>query len=539
MSSVPPVSRDALTHHLYVPKLYLRYGILSEIPGVQFSYFPMNLDLLYLIPLYYGNDIVPKYIHFVFALLTGLLIFEYLKPRLGITWALFGVLYFLSLPIIVKLSTTVYVDLGLVFFSMGAIFFLIRWGETGYRLRSLIIAGVFCGLALGTKYNGLIVWFLLSAAVPFLYLWGRRNRAGGEHPFGTTAPQASTSTASRWSQIRALNYGLLFAAIALVLFSPWLWRNYVWTQNPIYPLFNTWFNLEPIRATASWEALGPIGMRTMIFKESWWEIALIPLRIFFQGQDDNPQLFDGRLNPFLLLLPIIVGLRFRWQQKAIRKEIVFLATFAVLFMLTVFFRVDMRIRYVAPMIAPLVIIATFGLHEIHRWLGERQGNHAGKIAQFSVATVAIVLLLLNGIYVYQLAQKVAPLEYLRGEISRNDYIERHRPEYAAINFANERLEGRIKILGLFMGNRGYYHEHPIVFDLLAFRDVVEQSLKSEAILRALKEKGITHLLIQTRLFNPWVQQNFKADTFTILTDFFARQVKPLHSKNGYALMALN
>ncbi len=113
---VPPVSRDALTHHLAVPKLYLQHGAIYEIPSIVFSYYPMNLDLLYLIPLYFENDIAPKYIHFLFALLTAGLIFSYLRKRLGADWGFFGALFFLSLPIIVKLSITVYVDLGLVFF---------------------------------------------------------------------------------------------------------------------------------------------------------------------------------------------------------------------------------------------------------------------------------------------------------------------------------------------------------------------------------------------------------------------------------------
>jgi hypothetical protein len=81
LSAVPPVSRDALTHHLAVPKLWLKSGSMSEIPAVVFSYYPMNLDLLYLIPLYFGNDIIPKYIHFAFALLTAGLIFAFLKDR--------------------------------------------------------------------------------------------------------------------------------------------------------------------------------------------------------------------------------------------------------------------------------------------------------------------------------------------------------------------------------------------------------------------------------------------------------------------------
>ncbi len=33
LASVPPVDRDALTHHLFVPKLWLQHGGIYEIPG--------------------------------------------------------------------------------------------------------------------------------------------------------------------------------------------------------------------------------------------------------------------------------------------------------------------------------------------------------------------------------------------------------------------------------------------------------------------------------------------------------------------------
>ena len=83
MNAVPPVSRDALTHHLVVPKIWIQQGGMVELPSIPFSYYPMNLDLLYVIPLYFGNDNIPKYIHFLFALGTAWLIFVYLKNRMG------------------------------------------------------------------------------------------------------------------------------------------------------------------------------------------------------------------------------------------------------------------------------------------------------------------------------------------------------------------------------------------------------------------------------------------------------------------------
>ena len=79
LGSVPPVDRDALTHHLFVPRLWLEHGGIHEIPEIPFSYYPMNLDLLYTVPLALGNDIVPKYIHYLFALLTALVGMDILK----------------------------------------------------------------------------------------------------------------------------------------------------------------------------------------------------------------------------------------------------------------------------------------------------------------------------------------------------------------------------------------------------------------------------------------------------------------------------
>ena len=153
LACVPPVSRDALVHHLAVPKLYLKHGGMYEMPSMIFSYYPMNLDLLYLVPMYFGNDIVPKFIHFSFALLAAWLIYQYLKRRTSITYALLGVVFFLSIPIIIKLSITVYVDLGLVFFSTASLLLLLKWLERGFRLRILLFSALFCGLVAGTKYR--------------------------------------------------------------------------------------------------------------------------------------------------------------------------------------------------------------------------------------------------------------------------------------------------------------------------------------------------------------------------------------------------
>ncbi|MBC2709748.1 MAG: glycosyltransferase family 39 protein [Desulfosarcina sp.] len=170
MAAVPPISRDALTHHLAIPKLWIENGGIVEIPNLDFSYYPMNLDLLYVIPLLFGNDIIPKYIHFLFALATAWLIYAYLRQRTTHILSLVGALLFLSTPVIVKLSISVYVDLGLIFFSWASIFYLLAWARYPQSAKHLIFSAIFCGLGLGTKYNGMIVLFLLTLFVPIVYI---------------------------------------------------------------------------------------------------------------------------------------------------------------------------------------------------------------------------------------------------------------------------------------------------------------------------------------------------------------------------------
>lgn len=98
LAGVPPVSRDALIHHLAIPKLWIAHGSIYEIPESSFSYYPMNLDLLYTIPLIFGNDILPKFIHFIFGLLTAWLIFGYLQKRINRTYGLVGAFFFCPYP---------------------------------------------------------------------------------------------------------------------------------------------------------------------------------------------------------------------------------------------------------------------------------------------------------------------------------------------------------------------------------------------------------------------------------------------------------
>ncbi|MBW2623351.1 MAG: glycosyltransferase family 39 protein, partial [Deltaproteobacteria bacterium] len=255
---LPPMGRDSLIHHLAIPKLWLQAGAMVEIPWSRFSYYPMNLELLYLIPLALDADWAARLIHHAFGLLSGWLIFQYVRPRLGFNWGLLASLLFVSTPMVMRLSSSAYVDLGLVFFITASWMCLVRWAETG-KILYFILSGISLGLALGTKYNALIAPVLFIPSVMII-----RSRAGDRTG-------------------RCILWGLLFTALFLLPFAPWLIKNYLWTGNPIYPLYNRVWGLDSL-APPGFESVGLFNQRRYLYGESFLEILLVPLRVFLQGK---------------------------------------------------------------------------------------------------------------------------------------------------------------------------------------------------------------------------------------------------------------
>jgi len=478
LGSVPPVDRDALTHHLFVPKLWLQHGGIYEIPEIPFSYYPMNLDLLYTIPLYFGNDIIPKYIHYFFALATALLLYRHLAKRLGTQYGLLGALFFLSVPIIVKLSITVYVDLGVVFFTTAAFLLLLHWAKKNFQIRYLVLAGLSCGLAAGTKYNGLIAIVVLTLLAPIIY---QQNAAKGQQSNG-----------------KALLWGIVFAAATIASFSPWLVRNYAWTGNPIYPLHNSLFkqfehtdiaqqsvesaNIADTLRQITSQGNNAFISRRILYNEPWWQTLLLPIRFFYEGKDDNPQFFDGKLSPFLLVLPILAFL-FRPPSNQ-RREQKFLLSFALLYFFFTFFQEAMRVRYIVPIVPPLVILSMYGLEgtmqRISVWFTKPQLK---KIACLAIAVcIPCSMLWYNAQYVVGQFAAINPLPYLRGDIGRDAYITSFRPEYSAIKWLNAITTPHDRLICLFLGNRGYYMNFFPVFHSLYSGPLPHDQVTSEYIL---------------------------------------------------------
>jgi len=526
LAAVPPVSKDALIHHLAVPKIYLRHGGMVELPSMPFSYYPMNLNILYGASLYLGNDILPKYMHFAFALATAWILFLYLKRRLSRGYAAFGALFFLCIPVIVQLSITVYIDLGVIFFTTCSILFLFKWLENGMRFRHLAASALFCGLAMGTKYNGLISLFLLTLSVPFLY--SRR------------------SLDVRGRSVRAVGLSMAFFLVAVLVSSPWFIRNVHWTGNPLHPLYSQWFQareggvIDAISTGATPQEVGhgTFTYRGLVYGESGWEIALMPLRVFFQGKDGDPRYFDGRLHPFLLFLPLFAFMRFRHGSEIEQLEKGYLLSFAVLFFGFAFFSQVMRIRYIAPMIPPLVILSTFGLRNLMVWIPS-WGRPRRRQAAFVVLGAAMFAgALYSADYLAEQFRLIRPLGYLTGQVSRDAYITARRPEYPVAQCANRETQQDARILLVFMGKRGYYLDRDYVVGVDRLGMLVQRAETPEGVVHALMKDHITHLMVFLPLLEKWAVDNLNGDKKDVMKRFFRERTRLLCLHQGYGLFVV-
>jgi len=514
----PPVSRDALIHHLAIPKLWIRHGGFFETSWAPFSYFPMNIDLLYVIPLLFGSDLVPALIHMLFGLGTGYLIYAYLKNQAGKAWGMLGLLVFVSTPMVMRLSVTAYVDLGMVFFTTAGVLCYLRWRDERYEnVKWLLLSAVCMGLAAGTKYNALISWVFLNGALCFLYA-----RDTGR-------------------QLQAIRWGGLFFLVVLAAASPWFVKNLILTGNPIYPLMDNLFALvHGGRETAGFLAAGDadawgyslIRNRTLLYGEELWQILLLPLRIFFEGRDHSPQHFDGVLNP---LFALAIPFAFVGNRKGHRS---FLFLFIVFVFIISAFMADLRIRYILPILPFMTILTVMGIRNGTEWLQSRRNKtlrQAGGAVFFSIA----LLLAANLVYLGTKFTDIDPLPHLFGGESRDAFLSRQVGSYPATAFINRNLPDNAVVYLLYLSGRGYYLDRDYIHHVGLETGIVKAMVRSseDAITLAafLRSLGGTHLLVREELLIKALVDNFPDETVRSVLEKLAQCLIKVYESNGHAV----
>ena len=506
LGSLPPTSRDELTHHLAIPKLYSDAGRIIEVPVAPYAYYPMLIDMLYTPWIYWGYDFVPKWIHGLYGALTGLLLYAYLAWRMNAVYGLLGAFFFLSTPVILRLSHWGYNDLGITFYTTAALLLLLRWREERNELGALALAGLSLGFGLATKPNGLVAALIITML------------------FGLVLAKPP-----RKQFVLSLQEITLFAVLAVVPFVPWLGKNWWQTGNPFYPFFPSWFSAKVNVGleVAHFSGIGIFDKRELLYGEDLWHIVALPLRLFFSGQDDNPQFFDGVLTPILIVL-LPWAFRGKWCED---KKL--LAGFFLLTLLYGIFLVDLRVRYVLPMVPPLIILLVYGVFNIYTRIKRPVILFAG----------LFVFAAWHGVYLWKYIVEAAPWPYLIGEESRDDYLSRTLPEYSTFRFINRETPANARIYLLFVGRRAYYCQRNYFHDgadLPGFLlGAIRNAKNTEQLAQSFRQKQITHLMTREDLLSRFLNNNLTPNQARLWNEFTANRLRLSFRESGHAVYQLN
>ncbi len=523
----PPISRDALIHHLAVPKLWLKHGGFYEIPRADYSYYPMNIDLLYLACLYFKNDIAPKFIHLAFGMGTGILVYFYLKQKIGRSWGLLGIVIFFTTPIVVWLSTSAYIDLGMTFFTTGSVLAFIKWRDSEYKqFKWLLISSCCMGIAIGSKYNALIAWLILNLILMLSYAKDTQR------------------------QIATLKYGIMFFMITAIVASPWYLKNYFQTGNPFYPLFNSFFQslhhwpVQAIIHSQFVEKAGRISffqMREIVYGEGLRETLLIPIRMFFQGQDNSYQYFQGSLNPILILFSPFILL-----SKKYKPDKLLFVFFSVIFIFMAYFLTEKQVRYILPTIPFLAILAVMGIKELVDKIGGGNfyspspfNKNAKSIARIFIFATVAILLTFNFIYLKNRMDIIKPFPYVLGQETKKAFLKRHLLHYHAVEYINQNLPDDAKVFTIFLGRRGYYldkdYRNERSFGRNTISRMVNSSTHEKKFTKYVRSMNVTHILMRTELVDNYLKDNFSQEEIKRFLNLAKKCWKLVYETNGYTV----
>ncbi|MFQ5409077.1 MAG: glycosyltransferase family 39 protein, partial [Anaerolineales bacterium] len=211
-AATPPTAWDALVYHLTGPELYVQAGRLVHPIDLHYLGFPQWGEALFTFGMLLGSDRAPALLHWTFAILTLVVVYETVR-RILPTRGILAVALLAATPSAMLLAGIPYVDWFAMFAVALAFYALLRWGEAGER-RWLALAGAGAGLAFAAKYSSAGAILGLAAGAAHLQA-ATRNRS-----FGQLARNVAA-----------------FVVPAVLVALPWLFKNLALTGNPLYPFF--------------------------------------------------------------------------------------------------------------------------------------------------------------------------------------------------------------------------------------------------------------------------------------------------------------
>ena len=501
----PPADWDSLMYHLEVPRQFLREGRVYLLEDNLHVAYTGLVQVLYIPFLLLQSPAAPAIFSALFALLLGLAAFSFAARFFDSATASLSLASLWATTGIMLVAITPRVDVTLALYLFLATYALLI-ALTDDRQRShFYLAAILLGLAAGIKYHGMVYGVALAPMI----VWAAY--AGVRKPGATFGKLA------------------IFAGLVLAISAPWLLKNWLLLDSPLYPFFSD-RALEPwlasiygsgvLPASVNPESLEALTQARMRF--DLVDLFLAPGRLTVE-----PEGAYYHMNFLFLLLPLSV---FFVKRRALN-WLVIPAVFYVILLVLPFPATNLR--YLIPAIVPLTVAAVFIAVQLGtRWL--------------SVGASRLLLVSLTILALYPSAKtmrfwlrKSPVLGHFAGVTSARDYLVRGFGYYVRLADAvNINVPEDGKVLLLFEA-RGYYFEPDVIQD----NRLTNWPLLAPATLTegdCLASTGITHVLVSTLAMQYYVLRGADPAIFRweLFEPFAERCLIPSYQERNFVLFRL-
>ena len=455
----PPLWFDSLSTHLLLPQAYLNDGRVSYLPWQVMSGMPQNAEMLYTLAMAAGGAPAATTLGWGFALLAVLGLLGYLFNRLGSRPAWVGAAALLCGYSTLMLSASGYVEWLALWFGLGVLVLLDDWRQAGEK-RSLVLAGVFIGLAVGTKYTAGVVALAGLAALAW-HAWKRKSNL--------------------LKSATLLGFSGLAAAL------PWFIKNWITTGNPVYPFFFGGGAMTDLRMQV-WQNVPIYG--------NWLDIVFLPLRATYLGMEGASG-YMAAIGPLLLGLGALAWLGRSGrspEQTASLENAAWIAVTGLLVWVagSQYSGRLIQTRYYFSLFPAFAVLAAYGYRGAARVsLGPLRLR---RVLELFIPLILIFTWMETGTQVTRQDALRAAL----GLTSEADYVADNLGWYQPAMWGVKELPAGSRVLLLYEA-RGYYCAPVCTADevLDRWKGDLDTYGNNDAVIQAWRQQGFTHVMAYT------------------------------------------
>ncbi|MCK5218845.1 glycosyltransferase family 39 protein, partial [bacterium] len=455
----PEIFFDSLVYHLAVPSQWIQAGHIHPIPTNFYSNLPMGIQMLYTGALMLSDERLCRMLHALLGILAGLTTFSLGRRWFGRRAGLWAAGLFLTTPIVIINMLEAAVDVGAAFFAVLAFHVMLAGvlKQEGGKNQQ-IMAGLLIGAALAGKYT--TAFMLMPAVLVVLYIIMRQQG---------------------WKGLTGILARISLGAVILMM--PWVIKNIIFTNNPIYPfLYNNIPSkyVVPEKMQQAMDQIREYGHRTITqFIRLPWDMTFcLPTSYSYVGP------------VFLMLFPGVLLLVGYWRRGPPALGAVLIT---VVFSALIWANRTQISRFYIPSLPLLAILCTYALDRWEQW-----HKVPALISRWTI------LALLGWGWANTMAIGISnwdPIGSALGLESRSTYLDRKlMNSYAPMARVVNGLPKNTRILA-WGETRSFYFQRPVtaptVFDHNPLIELLAGSSNTREVWQNLREQGYTHIFIHS------------------------------------------